>query len=78
LTNWYLGLVWGWEVNGAAPERALSPAFHLMAQSTSELFKPIRKLASPRTAATEDRDEETGLALFHPREASSDLELIGL
>ena len=57
-----MGLVWGWEVNGVAPERALSPAFHLMAQSTSELFKPIRKLASPRIADSEDRDEETVLA----------------
>jgi hypothetical protein len=78
LTKWYLGLVWGWEANGVAPERALSPPFHLIAQSTTELFKPIRKLASPRSADYEDRDEKNGAGLRHTREVSSDLELTGL
>jgi hypothetical protein len=47
LTNWYLGLVWGWEVNGAAPERALSPAFHLANTEHGVTGEDIRRMLLP-------------------------------
>jgi hypothetical protein len=47
-------------------------------RATSELFKPIRKLASAETANFENRAEQAGLACATPRETPSNLEPIGL
>jgi hypothetical protein len=44
LTNWYLGLVWGWEINDVAREGALSPAVQSLEPELEQLLGEITEV----------------------------------